>query len=84
MTRASRVTVKVPAAAPNRRTDAKTKVSETEMVAATEGCLMLIEPVSRVSPASTNHCEVTGRVYSEVMDCPIATRPSRNTVPMNN
>ena len=56
----SRVTVIVPAAVPNNRTEVKTNVSETEIDASIPGSLIVIEPLRSVSAASTNHCDVTG------------------------
>ena len=55
MIRPSKVTVIVPAAVPNNRTEVKTKVSETEIVAGIDGSLMVIEPLSNVSAARRNH-----------------------------
>lgn len=60
MIKPSSVTVRVPAAVPNNSTDVKTKVSETEIDASIPGSLMVIEPLSSVSAARTNHCDVTG------------------------
>ncbi len=60
MTQQSRVTVTVPAALPNKRTDVKTNASDTDIVADTERNLMLIDPVGSVSPANANHWDVTG------------------------
>ena len=60
MMRASRVTVIVPAAAPNRITDVNTNVSDTEIVASIEGSFTVIDPVSNVRAARMNHCDVTG------------------------
>jgi hypothetical protein len=45
----------VPAAEPNRRTDAKTNVSETEIEAGTEGRVTVADPLMKVSAASMNH-----------------------------
>ena len=58
--RPSRVTVIVPAAVPNNRTEVKTNVSETEIVAGIDGNLTVIDPLSSVRAASRNHCDVTG------------------------
>ena len=49
MTSASRATVRVPAAGPNRRTEVNTKVSETDMVAGSDGSLTVAEPLTSVS-----------------------------------
>ena len=58
--RPSSVTMMVPAAVPNNRTEVNTNVSDTEIDASIPGSLMVIEPLSSVSAASTNHCDVTG------------------------
>ena len=55
MTKPSRATVRMPGAGPKRRTEVNTKVSETEIVAGTEGTLTVIDPLSSVSPARINH-----------------------------
>src|SRR6476620_1831230 len=55
ITSASRTTVTTPAGVPNSRTDVKTKVSETEIFAASEGTLTVNEPVRSVRVASRNH-----------------------------
>jgi hypothetical protein len=64
MIRASSVTVTVPAAVPNNRTEVNTNVSETDIVASIEGNFTVIEPVSSVSAARMNHCDVTGAEYN--------------------
>ena len=51
MTSASRATVNVPAAEPNRRTEVKTNVSETDIVAGSEGRRTVAEPLSKVKIA---------------------------------
>ena len=59
----SSVTVIVPAAVPKSSTEVKTNVSDTEIVAGTEGSLIVIEPLNKVRAARRNHCEVTGVEY---------------------
>jgi hypothetical protein len=60
MTSVSRTTIIVAAAGPNKRTAAKTKVSETESLAATPGIRTVKEPLRSVSTASITHCHGTG------------------------
>src|ERR1051325_469442 len=60
ITRPSRATMSAPAAGPNRRTDAKTKVSETESEAPTDGSGRVAEPLIRVGAASMYHCRPGG------------------------
>src|SRR5436190_14117038 len=55
MTRPSNATVIVPAAGPKRRTEAKTKVSDTEIEAPTVGRLTVADPLTSVSAASMYH-----------------------------
>jgi hypothetical protein len=55
MMRPSRATVMVAAGVPKRRTQEKTKVSETEIVAGTEGTLIVNEPLNKVRAASIVH-----------------------------
>ena len=57
ITNASRATVKVPAAGPNRRTDVKTNVSETETATGSEGRLTVADPLTRVSRAMIIHVQ---------------------------
>jgi hypothetical protein len=45
----------VAAEGPKSRTAAKTKASETEILALTDGSLMLKDPVRNVRPARTSH-----------------------------
>ena len=60
MIRHSRSTVIAPAEDPNIRTDAKTKVSETERWAETEGILTVKDPVKSVRIARMSHCAPIG------------------------
>jgi hypothetical protein len=52
---ASSVTMIVAAEGPNSKTAAKTKASETEILALIDGSFMLKEPVRNASPAKTSH-----------------------------
>src|ERR1044071_8863635 len=56
ISRPSRATVTVPAADPNSRTDAKTNVSEIEIVAGIDGSSTVAEPLIKVSAARRYHC----------------------------
>src|SRR5262245_4775990 len=60
MTRPSSATVIVPADGPNRRTDAKTNVSETEIEAPAVGKLTVAEPLINVRAASRYHGSGSG------------------------
>src|SRR5215210_1316018 len=55
MTSPSSATVMVPADGPNSRTDAKTKVSETEIDAPAVGRFTVADPLTNVSAASMYH-----------------------------
>ena len=70
----------VPAAVPKSRTEVKTKVSETDSVAGTDGSLTVIDPLSRVSSASKNHCLGQERGTGEYIERPIAKAPRPVTV----
>ena len=76
MTRASRATVRVPAAGPKRRTDVKTNVSEMEMVAGTDGSLTVAEPLTRVRMANRNQFHPMGDAYKTYAECAIAHTPT--------
>ena len=78
----SSVTVMVPAAAPNNSTEVKTNVSDTEIEASIPGSLMVIEPLSNVSAAKTNHCDVTGVEPSALTECPITKNPATTMAPI--
>ena len=56
----SRTTVSVPAATPNSRTEANTKVSETVNLRDIDGTLIVNDPVSRVRAPRTSHSGATG------------------------
>jgi hypothetical protein len=62
--RTSRVTVKVPAAGPKRRTDVKTNVSEIEIVAGTEGSFTVADPAISVRRARMNQFQPIGLEWS--------------------
>jgi hypothetical protein len=59
----SSTTVIVPADVPNRRTDAKTNVSDTDTRAGRDDIAIVKEPVRRVRTASTNHWLLIGDTY---------------------
>ena len=69
----------VPAAGPNRRTEVKTKVSETDIVAGTDGSLTVAEPLISVSTARTNQFHPIGTAYNAYADCAMAQAPSKVT-----
>ena len=81
MTKASKATVSVPAAGPNRRTDVKTKVSEIDIVAGTDGSFTVADPLINVSIARMNQLRSVGTAYIAYMDCAMAHTPSDATVP---
>ena len=68
ITKASRATVIVPAAGPNNKTEVKTNVSETEIVAGREGSLIVAEPLTSVSKARTIQLQSFGLVTKSVTD----------------
>ena len=68
MTKASSATVNVPAAGPNRRTDVKTNVSETEIVAGSEGRRTVAEPLTRVKRARSDHPKTLGPLKTSMKD----------------
>src|SRR5688500_11142072 len=76
---ASRATVSVPAAGPYNRADVKTKVSETEIVAGTEGSFTVADPVTSVRIARTNQFQLIGSAYSEYTECPRMSIPANAT-----
>ena len=80
----SSVTVIVPAAVPNNNTEVKTNVSDTEIDASIPGSLIVIEPLSSVSAASTNHCDVTGVERKALTECAITKNPAMTMAPTNN
>ena len=81
MTNASRATVSVPAAGPNRRTDVKTNVSEIDIVAGTDGNFTVAEPLIKVRIARINQLRPIGTAYIAYIDCAIAHTPRAATVP---
>src|SRR6267154_3310582 len=56
ITKPSSATVIVPAADPNKRTEANTNVSDIEIVAGIDGSLTVADPLTRVSAARRYHC----------------------------
>ena len=68
MTKASSATVTVPAAGPNNRTEVKTNVSETEIVAGSEGNLIVADPLTNVRRAKTVQFQSFGRVTRSATD----------------
>ena len=80
----SRVTVIVPAAVPNNKTDVKTNVSDTEIEASIPGNLIVIDPLSSVSAARTNHCDVTGVERRPWTECAITKNPAITMALMNS
>src|SRR4051794_10435620 len=58
----SRATINAPAGDPNRITDVKTKVSEMEMVAGTEGSRTVADPLRSVRAARVNQPEIHSSV----------------------
>src|SRR5689334_21583935 len=79
MTRASRATVRVPAAEPNRRTEVKTNVSETLMVAGSDGSLMVADPLTSVKIASTSHPDAVDERARSKADQSTAATPAATT-----
>src|SRR5438477_9883828 len=67
ITRASRVTVIVPAAGTYSRTAVKTKASEIDMETCVPGSLTDADPIIRVRPASSNHSDPIGARSSAKM-----------------
>jgi hypothetical protein len=80
MMRASSTTVIVPAEGPNKRAEVKTKVSETEILAGSEGTLTVNDPVKRVRAAKRNHSTPGGRVDSRQRDSRTIATPIPITV----
>src|SRR3954470_24878586 len=56
ITRPSNATATVPADDPKSRTEAKTNVSEIEIVAGMDGNSTVAEPLTKVSAARRSHC----------------------------
>jgi hypothetical protein len=82
MIKPSSVTVMVPAAVPNNKTDVNTNVSETEIVAGIDGSFIVIDPLSNVRAARRNHCDGTGTEYNAWAECTITSSPKRTTAEM--
>jgi hypothetical protein len=64
MTRASKATVRVPAAGPKRRADVKTNVSEMEIVAGTDGSFTVADPLRSVRTARASQFHPMGCRYN--------------------
>ena len=79
ITRVSRTTIIVAAEGPKRTVAAKTKVSETDKLAATPGTFTVKEPLSRVNTASMDHCQGIGDWISERKACRTANAPAAMT-----
>jgi hypothetical protein len=82
----SRATIVAPAVGPKRMTDVKTKVSEIEIVAGTDGSLTVAEPLRSVSAARVSHWPVSLRPSGPSMcfvtstaDSAITLRPATIT-----
>ena len=75
----SRATVIVPAQVPKRRTEAKTKVSETDRRAGSFGTLTVNEPLKRVSAASGNQSDPIGSCRSVRMHSKSTASPAADT-----
>src|SRR4030095_8257097 len=82
MIKPSSVTVIVPAAVPNSKTEAKTNVSDTEIVAGIDGSRTVIDPLRSVSAASKNHRGLTGEANSSKTAWAITIRPTHTTTEM--
>lgn len=74
----------VPAAVPNKSTEAKTNVSETEIVAGIDGSLTGMEPLSKVRTARISHCGVTDSVYNSRADFAITAIPAITIAPIKS
>ena len=84
MVNASKATVKVPAAGPNRSREVKTNVSDMEMVAGTDGSLTVVEPLISVRIARTNQFQLIGSEYRAYVECAMAIMPTTETVATYN
>src|SRR5919198_6046620 len=73
--RPSSATIIAPAAGPNRSTDAKTKVSETEREAPTDGNVTVAEPLISVNVASMYHWWLSGCIWMLRSDAPRTATP---------
>src|SRR5882672_4854085 len=81
ITSASSTTVSVPAAGPNNNADAKTKVSDTENRAESDGTLTVNEPVSSVRAANVNHSIPGGALIVTAKESAMIPSPTRVTTP---
>ena len=82
ITRASKTTVTTPAEVPKSRTDVKTKVSETEILAGREGTFTVKDPVSSVRVASKNHSTPGWETDNCQIDATSTTEPKLVTTPI--
>ena len=64
ISKASKATMAVATGVPNNRTEVKMNVSETEIVAETDGTVIVNRPLIRVNAASSNHVGCGGSTYS--------------------
>src|SRR5438105_11654820 len=80
MTRPSKATVIVPADGPKRSTEAKTKVSETEIEAPAVGKFTVADPLTNVSAASMYHWNGSGLCCASTTDVATAARPLAMTM----
>src|SRR5688572_9525216 len=80
MTNASRTTVMVPAAGPNRSTDVKMNVSDTEIRAEIAGTFTVKDPVNSVNAARMNHSRPGGLAATVHRDWPATSRPAAATI----
>ena len=78
MMRPSKATMSAPAAGPWSSTDVKTNVSEMEIVAGTEGSLIVAEPLSNVRAARRN--QLPG--FSAPISHPTELRITANPAPL--
>jgi hypothetical protein len=79
MIRPSRATMSVPTGAPNRITDVKTNVSETERLAGIEGSLTVAEPLKMVNAARISQLFPTDDRASSILEAVIVQAPATIT-----
>jgi hypothetical protein len=79
MIRPSSATIVAPAEGPNNSTEVKTKVSEIEMVAGTDGSFTVAEPLRRVRAARVNHCAVSILAARSYAANPMTQKPDAIT-----
>jgi hypothetical protein len=76
MTKQSRATITVADAGPKSRTDAKTKASDTEILAAIDGTFTEKDPVKRVNAARIIHWLETGRTIRRTAEYAVTAKPA--------